>query len=652
MNHTKWRFSLRITLATALLLLGLLFSNPLSALSRSVLADQPNTATNAASVYVLRGDNEASDTAVIEALQEAGFAVTSGVTTPAWDGTQANLQAYDVVVILYNQNWSSSLNVEGMRAINRYLRSGGGLVTGEWFIWRGSSELTEFLPARNCGWNSGTTTTYSRATPDPLINAGLPASFSFDLGNFSGRESCFEAMPNATVFYSSSNGGGRADAPGLVGWTLQLGRVASFSTLLSATELADNNYRRLFTNTVTWVSQATRAELFVRKGVSRATAQTGEQLQYTIQLNNISAEALQITSVSDQLPPGFSYLPGSTVGLTTQNPQVTTDSDTGTQTLTWTQELTLPVTSSISMTFGVQIGNNVAVDTYFNSATATAMRNGEAVGVLSAINVAPVRVSLATGLGIKIGDEIISLPPDTTVIPVVRGRGLTLNMSIQCPAPFNPTPEAVNLLHDGRSYAMSEEPEGSGRYTGSIPAGQVTNSPLTLEILCRDPNDPGAEPTELPNPLPSPRLYDPSGDITNARTGAPVAAATVTLYRVPGARPDTESETRDCRIIPTRPEGDLEPWDGLPDHVPGANDERMNTSLQPAEIDPPVNPQITNEQGRYGWDVVEGCWYVVVEAPGYLPRTSPLVGVPPEVLDLDLRLTPMGDMVFLPLVRR
>jgi hypothetical protein len=47
--------------------------------------------------------------------------------------------------------------------------------------------------------------------------------------------------------------------------------------------------------------------------------------------------------------------------------------------------------------------------------------------------------------------------------------------------------------------------------------------------------------------------------------------------------------------------------------------------------------------------VVEGCWYVAVQAKGYKTRISPLVGVPPAVTDLDLKLTPGAD-VYLPLI--
>jgi hypothetical protein len=45
---------------------------------------------------------------------------------------------------------------------------------------------------------------------------------------------------------------------------------------------------------------------------------------------------------------------------------------------------------------------------------------------------------------------------------------------------------------------------------------------------------------------------------------------------------------------------------------------------------------------------------VVVTAPGYALKTSALVGVPPEVTDLDLTLDALNlpNNVYLPLVRR
>lgn len=69
-------------------------------------------------------------------------------------------------------------------------------------------------------------------------------------------------------------------------------------------------------------------------------------------------------------------------------------------------------------------------------------------------------------------------------------------------------------------------------------------------------------------------------------------------------------------------------------------------------INPQMNPQITGSDGGYAWDVVEGCWFVAVEAPGYRTVISPMVGVPPEVTDLHIALTPGGAEVYLPLIQR
>ena len=85
----------------------------------------------------------------------------------------------------------------------------------------------------------------------------------------------------------------------------------------------------------------------------------------------------------------------------------------------------------------------------------------------------------------------------------------------------------------------------------------------------------------------------------------------------------------------------------------------LGTIADPAfgEFDPAVNPQFTDEDGYYAWDVARGCWYVTVEAAGYNRLVSPMVGVPPEVTDLNLSLAPAviepsGIDIYLPLIRR
>lgn len=99
------------------------------------------------------------------------------------------------------------------------------------------------------------------------------------------------------------------------------------------------------------------------------------------------------------------------------------------------------------------------------------------------------------------------------------------------------------------------------------------------------------------------QLIDPSGAAVDARTGRPVRDATVRLETSP---------TRTGRF-------------GRP-------------SL--GAISPQLNPQRTDSTGTFGWDVAPGFWRLRIEAFGYLPFTSPVYVIPPEVTGLRLRLRP------------
>lgn len=55
-------------------------------------------------------------------------------------------------------------------------------------------------------------------------------------------------------------------------------------------------------------------------------------------------------------------------------------------------------------------------------------------------------------------------------------------------------------------------------------------------------------------------------------------------------------------------------------------------------MDPQVNPQVTQRDGAFGWDVAQGFWRLRVTAYGYKPFLSPVYEIPPEVTGLKLRL--------------
>jgi hypothetical protein len=200
------------------------------------------------------------------------------------------------------------------------------------------------------------------------------------------------------------------------------------------------------------------------------------------------------------------------------------------------------------------------------------------------------------------------------------------------------------------TFPMTETAPSSGVYQTTIPAGEVRSGVFGVHWWC--PSVEAASSTPMlwkrcPVLIWGWRscdqypvgyqvlLFDPSGLVTDAASGQPIHGAQVLLYRVPTWRPDTPGEVRECRTVNSR--GDN--WNGEPAADPAIG-AAMNVELDADLMSPIVNPQLTNHAGYYGWDVAEGCYYVDIAAEGYISKISPVAGVPPEVTDLDLKLTP------------
>jgi hypothetical protein len=65
-------------------------------------------------------------------------------------------------------------------------------------------------------------------------------------------------------------------------------------------------------------------------------------------------------------------------------------------------------------------------------------------------------------------------------------------------------------------------------------------------------------------------------------------------------------------------------------------------------VTPAVNPQVTGEDGKFGWMVDNGCWYVHADAPFYRGRTTSVVGAPPNLANANLALKTYP--VYIPLI--
>lgn len=255
---------------------------------------------------------------------------------------------------------------------------------------------------------------------------------------------------------------------------------------------------------------------------------------------------------------------------------------------------------------------------------------------------------------IKVEGANISVNPATGEVTISSSQGqsetVTITRTVTCAGGADPT--GVTLMVGNTSFPMTAA--GSGQYVvqltapDDLPSGNQFD--LVVSYHCQ-----GIEQIDTVGQW---RLYDPSGVITDISTGQPVSGAVVNLYRVPNAEPDQAAQSGDCRTVTTRPatsSGPFGAWSGLPPADLSSGDwANPNTE----SISPANNPQVTGSSGHYGWDVGEGCWFVTVRANGYEFLISPAVGVPPQVTDLDLALTPSNStgskesLLYLPVILR
>lgn len=122
-------------------------------------------------------------------------------------------------------------------------------------------------------------------------------------------------------------------------------------------------------SSLTDFSPAGNLPLTTAKTADATAVGAGAQDGYTVTVSNPNASIVQLASITDTLPAGFSYIPGSTTGATTSNPTISA------QTLTWNGPFADPAGSgqtpgSISLHFDVTVASKAG--TYFNNAAADA----------------------------------------------------------------------------------------------------------------------------------------------------------------------------------------------------------------------------------------------------------------------------------------
>ncbi len=224
-------------------------------------------------------------------------------------------------------------------------------------------------------------------------------------------------------------------------------------------------------------------------------------------------------------------------------------------------------------------------------------------------------------------------PVDGTVlvnIPVGSTATITVTRVVTC-ASGAPSDVALLRTSVGQPYTYTMALIGDDRYQAVIPAADLTaDADLDVVATCSG--------IAFTTPVATINLYDPSGIISDASTSQPIAGAQVTLYHVPDWYPKTgPDDDRPNTCESNNSKDPTVPWS-----QPAPSELGIVVNPEMMQVVPGLAYQLTDAAGHYGWDVGVGCWYVEVSAEGYELLTSPVVGIPPEVTDLNLALTPVS----------
>lgn len=207
----------------------------------------------------------------------------------------------------------------------------------------------------------------------------------------------------------------------------------------------------------------------VTKTAASPTSQTRGTNSYTITLSNSGNTARTLNEIEDFLPEGFTYIAGSSSGLTTTNPTVNG------RKLVWTGPFTVPATGSLQLTFSVVVAP--APGTYYNSALA---RGG--APVVPSGDTAPVTVlhpnplkwiadfqslGVSSTSGLRSQGSPVVAPDGTVFLPALDGSNLHLlgikpngTLAIGFPASLGTISSdpgsSVTLTHGGRMIALGD----------------------------------------------------------------------------------------------------------------------------------------------------------------------------------------------------
>ena len=246
---------------------------------------------------------------------------------------------------------------------------------------------------------------------------------------------------------------------------------------------ASYQFNQAYTDTIAVLSPV----ITVAKSVTPTQTPAGGTVTYTITVTNNGPAEGRLNTVTDTLPASFSYLTGTTTGLTTGNPTVSG------QELTWNGLWVVPpktggTAGSRTLTFQAKAGS--VRGTYFNNVRLL----GNNFSLVVSGPTAPVTITAPILTLVKQVDKTAAKPGEVITYTISFkniGDGAAQSLFIFDTVPFNTTynPNSLRIGNAGSTYATATpRTDGPGETVPSIGEAEIsgTNIIFTITTLAAD----------------------------------------------------------------------------------------------------------------------------------------------------------------------
>ena len=268
--------------------------------------------------------------------------------------------------------------------------------------------------------------------------------------------------------------------------------------------------------------------LVTSKSVDDGDVGPGDPVSYTITVSNPGAEPAQLDEITDDLPSGFTYTPGSSAGVTTQNPT------TSAGVLHWDVDVTVPADGEVELIFDATAA--ITAGSYFNNAGGSATD----LAVLPTGETAQVTVSGTPPVNRPpvANDDVLTVDEDAsaTLVAVlandtdpdgdslaVTDHGNASHGTVTCTATgCTYQPAAGYSGPDSFTYTVSDGHNGSDQGSVAVTVRPVNHPPTAVDDTLSVDEDDSAAVAVLANDT------DPDGDSLIVTDHGAAAHGTVT----------------------------------------------------------------------------------------------------------------------------